>query len=378
VDVPGHSYITRFNTTEDPSDLIDAMIFAGFVEGREPFSITAKLQRVRPDAELVPPGVSPAWRSCEPSRWTQVARGQGWTLRASRWRDSTANVVVTATSEELARTVLAQATEGMTEPPPAPDDATSIGFWHLGPHSPERVVRTIATTPWPRIRRNYASAVVPALDRLMDLSPDRLAGRLLLLHGPPGTGKTTVLRALANAWRQWCAVDYVLDPERLLGESSYLMEAVLSEDDVDDGLHEIDVTVGCNDSGAPRRAKRWRLLVLEDCDELISANAKQSSGLALARLLNLTDGIVGQGLEALVCITTNEELTRLHPAIVRPGRCLAHIHIGPMPQDEAGAWLGNGHHVGGDGATLAELFALRGDLTQVEKEEELRPSSQYL
>ena len=43
---------------------------------------------------------------------------------------------------------------------------------------------------------------------------------------------------------------------------------------------------------------RWRLLLLEDCDELIGADAKRASGQALSRLLNLTDGLLGQGRRA--------------------------------------------------------------------------------
>ena len=39
---------------------------------------------------------------------------------------------------------------------------------------------------------------------------------------------------------------------------------------------------------------RWRLLILEDCDELIRGDAKSGTGQSLARLLNLTDGILGQ------------------------------------------------------------------------------------
>jgi hypothetical protein len=53
----------------------------------------------------------------------------------------------------------------------------------------------------------------------------------------------------------------------------------------------------------------------------------------------------------------------LHPAVIRPGRSLAHVEVGRFPRDEALAWLGDGHPgvlaVGPDGATLAELFALR-------------------
>jgi hypothetical protein len=70
-------------------------------------------------------------------------------------------------------------------------------------------------------------------------------------------------------------------------------------------------------------------------------------------------GLLGQGLKALVAITTNEPLARLHPAIARPGRCLAEIHIGRFRREEAIAWLGASAGIGADGATLAELFGLR-------------------
>ncbi len=49
----------------------------------------------------------------------------------------------------------------------------------------------------------------------MAMDGSAVNGRLLLLHGEPGTGKTTALRALAQQWRSWCQVDCVLDPERL-------------------------------------------------------------------------------------------------------------------------------------------------------------------
>ncbi len=113
-------------------------------------------------------------------------------------------------------------------------------------------------------------------------------------------------------------------------------------------------------------------MILEDCDELIRAEAKQGAGQSLARLLNLTDGLLGQGLRVLVCITTNEELSRLHPAVVRPGRCIAQIHVGRLSRGEAVGWLGRETGISADGATLAELCALRGDLEQVR---ELEPAA---
>ena len=66
--------------------------------------------------------------------------------------------------------------------------------------------------------------------------------------------------------------------------------------------------------------------------------------------------MLGQGRKVLVAITTNEDLRQLHPAVVRPGRCLAHIEIGPLAPAEASAWLGR--PVAGP-LTLAELYAMR-------------------
>jgi SpoVK/Ycf46/Vps4 family AAA+-type ATPase len=153
------------------------------------------------------------------------------------------------------------------------------------------------------------------------------------------------LRALADAWRGWCRFDYVVDPERLFGSSAYLLQIALREDDESD---EKEQSGTCS-----------RLLILEDCDELIAASAKERSGQGLARLLNLTDGLLGQGRSVLVAITTNEPVTRLHPAIVRPGRCIAQIEVGRLSAREARQWLdGRDRHGNGD-ATLAELMSLR-------------------
>ena len=132
------------------------------------------------------------------------------------------------------------------------------------------------------------------------------------------------------------------------------------------------------DEGQGQKGRKWRLLVLEDCDELVRAEAKAAAGQALSRLLNLTDGLVGQGLDVLVCITTNEQLSRLHPAVVRPGRCLAQIEVGPLPRPEAVAWLGTSAGLGPSGATLAELFALKGRLVKVERTEPDAVGGMYL
>jgi len=180
--------------------------------------------------------------------------------------------------------------------------------------------RTIAVRPWDEIAGNYPPRVALELSRLFASSfVPADGGRLILWHGPPGLGKTHALRALGWEWHDWCDLDYVTDPEAFFGAAEYMLDVLLDHQDEDE--------------------ERWRLLVLEDTGELLSADAKARTGQGLSRFLNVVDGLLGQGLRLLVLVTTNEELRRLHEAVARPGRCAAVVEFRTFTADEATAWL---------------------------------------
>ena len=330
-----------YDDLDTPCDVIDALILSAFADGRQPYARSVRLEQVRPGASLTLPGAH-TLRVALNGRQARLFAGDDWTARTVLWHNGTADVTVTAATDELAESVIGRIVADAAVEQSDQDGRVTIGFWHRSERrGPCRAARQVSAEPWAAIRGNYAGATAGALDELMAVTPPTLSGQLILLYGPPGTGKTTALRALAREWRPWCETDCVIDPETLFGDPRYLMELVIGDDEDEEDT-----------------AARWRLLLLEDCDELIGGDAKRSAGQALSRLLNLTDGLLGQGRHVLVAITTNEDLRALHPAAIRPGRCLAQIEVGSFPAAEAAAWLGRPDD-SVPPMTLAELYARR-------------------
>lgn len=234
---------------------------------------------------------------------------------------------------------------------PPVEGMAQVSFWTCGSFGPVATKRRLAAAKWEDVAGNYPSHVRADVVRLMQLRPPMTAGRLALWHGVPGTGKTHAIRALTQAWQDWCDIDYIVDTDEFFGNGHYMASTLLHTDSYDEGTD------------------RWRLIVIEDAGEFVESGAK---GQGLARLLNLADGLIGQGLQVMVLLTTNAAIDQLHPAMTRPGRCVSNIGFTGFDPDEAAEWLkarGLPAVTGEDSVTLAELYAVEHELMEAQRRE---------
>jgi hypothetical protein len=226
-----------------------------------------------------------------------------------------------------------------------------VTFWYHSQHGPRSYDRQLQAPSWSEIEQNYPTVTQEKLAALHKIEPkEEGSGKLVLWQGEPGTGKTFALRALAEEWANWCRIHYVLDPEKFFMEGDYLLSVILGQD------APPSAQVVAADSERPQ----WRLVVLEDAGEMLTKDAKMQVGQGLARLLNLCDGLLGQGLRVLVLITTNEQIGSLNAAVSRPGRCLAQINFEKFDAASAARWL-ESHGATAKvvkQASLADLYAM--------------------
>lgn len=259
----------------------------------------------------------------------------GPVLLAEGWSDGDFRLTLAAGDRPAAAAAVRALRALIPARPPYTSSTVDVAFWSydpmMGATSRRRPLERLA---WEDIEGNYPLTVRPALGTLAALTGPPVGGNLLVFHGPPGTGKTRLLQSLAASWQGWCDVHYVIDPDKMLADASYLVSVIL----------------GANDD-------RWRLVVIEDGDEFIDVEAKSRTGHSIARLLNVADGLVGQGLRVMLLVSTNVAAASFAEAVVRTGRCGAQIEFPPFTVEEAAEWCAARGRTAPEGpATLAELY----------------------
>jgi hypothetical protein len=134
---------------------------------------------------------------------------------------------------------------------------------------------------------------------------------VLILQGPPGTGKTRLVRAILGGLSQRkndsAHVMYTADKKALENDEIF-----------------VDFITGSHDA-----------FVIEDADHMLLA--RSSGNHDLHRFLAIADGVVRAQGRKIIFTTNLPNVSDLDDALLRPGRCFAHVRTRALYAAEAAA-----------------------------------------
>ena len=140
-------------------------------------------------------------------------------------------------------------------------------------------------------------------------------GKIVFLHGPPGTGKSYFISSLMTEWTRGKHpyTPFIVDSARAFFASS------------------VPYTMTTQNN------KRC-MFIFEDSGGLLDEQNRPRLG-EFPLLLNITEGLLSQGHEHLFLFTFNDALSTIDNALLRPGRLFADVLFDNLTEQEAIAWI---------------------------------------
>jgi energy-coupling factor transporter ATP-binding protein EcfA2 len=178
-------------------------------------------------------------------------------------------------------------------------------------HGMQLGLNSIGNAGIPLVEENYTPKVMDDYKyAINDLNNDSPSGRIIIMRGPAGTGKTHLIRAMLLQVPD--AMFVLISPEVVTNLAGPELLPLL--------MNYRGGTTGPI------------VLVLEDADRCLVARGDQNMSL-IQSLLNLGDGILGSLLDIRIVATTNADELNLDKAVTRPGRLSKMLdvdHLDPL------------------------------------------------
>jgi Cdc6-like AAA superfamily ATPase len=154
---------------------------------------------------------------------------------------------------------------------------------------------------------------------------------IILLHGDPGTGKTSYIKYLTSL---------IKDKDILFIPPS--MAEMLSEPTIIPFLMD----------------HKNSILIIEDAERVISDREGNGSPAGVSNILNLTDGILGDCLNIQVIATFNMKREKIDQALLRKGRLIAEHKFERLSVDDTNKLLKSlkKNHTVEEGMVLADIY----------------------
>lgn len=160
------------------------------------------------------------------------------------------------------------------------------------------------------VNASYNDDLIPVHNTILKSLNTKDKSGLYLFHGNPGTGKSTYIRYLINRLKK--KVIFLTAQAAGSMDSPSFMNIIVSNPNA--------------------------VFIIEDAEELI-ASRERGNHSAISALLNLTDGILGEGLGIQFICTFNTHIGNIDKALMRKGRLIAMYDFKPLAADKASMLL---------------------------------------
>ena len=166
------------------------------------------------------------------------------------------------------------------------------------------------------------------------IEEDNTSG-LVILNGVKGTGKTTYIRHLIN------------NSSRRFIYLTKEMASALTDPSFIAFLTEIK---GC-------------VLVIEDCENLVSARNQGNQSTGISNLLNMCDGLLSDVFNIKIIATFNEDIRKVDSALLRKGRLVYRYEFKELELEKTNALFKSLKidHISEKPMTLADIFNFNKD-----------------